>query len=117
MAAYTAVTSLSSAGVSPALSLDPTAKTTSVSLALTSGSSGDLVLQVNLWQPGSAGAASWVTLISSTPHITPSSAAGGNIDSGTFASVLVPIAGLRLSSSTWLAGQTATLQALQSIQS
>lgn len=115
MAAYTAVTTLTAAGLSGVLTLDPTAKTTTISLALTASSSGDLVLQANLWTPGSAGAASWVTLISTTAHITPSSASGGNIDAGTFVSVLVPIAGLRLSSTTWLAGQTATLQALQSV--
>src|SRR5215471_5090211 len=115
MAQYTAVTSLSSAGVSPALSLDPTAKTTSIALSLTSGSSGDLVLQVTTWTPGSLGSPSWVTLISTTAHIAPSSASGGNIDAGTFVSVLVPVAGLRLSSTTWNAAGTATLQALQAV--
>lgn len=108
MAAYTQVTSLSSAGTSPQLSLDPTAKTTTISLSVSGASASDVVIQANLWQPGSAGAPSFVSVSS---HITSST---GSFADGVYLAVLSPIAGLRLSSSTWTSG-TATLQALQSI--
>jgi len=114
MAAYTAVTLLSSAGTSPPLSLDPTAKTTTISLQATGLSSGDVTIQANLFFPpgqlgGTGQAQSWVALSS---HFSSSSFTAD----GAFLSVLVPIAGLRLSSTSWSAG-TATLQALQAIQS
>jgi len=108
MAAYTANTTLSSAGVSATLTLDPTAKTTTVSYAVTTtASSGDATIQANLWQPGSAGTVSWVVVSS---HISSSTAS----PDGTFLSLLTPVAGLRISSTSWAAG-TATLQALQSV--
>jgi hypothetical protein len=124
------VTILSSAGVSPPIMLDPTARTTSVLLNLNAllGSTGtggtgaacDVTIQqtFDTWYAGGP-AQLWSGL--STSHYssaTDTSSVGAG--TGTLITVTGPIAGLRLSSSNYASSATGTaagvvLKALQSV--
>lgn len=102
------VTTLSSAGVSTGIILDPVKRTTTVQVTATSGSSATLFVQYTLDDPTAqpTPTVTWANLSSAIA----SSAAG---DVGQIYSVLSPIGGLRLNSSTFTSG-TQTLKALQS---
>lgn len=105
---YTASVTLSSAGTSTQINLDPTAKATAVILSVTGASNSDLTVQGSMWVPGSAGTAGWAAVSS---HITSSI---GSFADGVYLSLLSPVAGLRLSSTTWAAGSV-TMQIIQSV--
>lgn len=123
-------TNLSSAGVSPAIMLDPTARTTTVLLNLNAllGSTGTggtgAACDVTIQQTFDTWQSSGVTLLwsgLSTTHYSSafdtSSVGGGT---GTIITVTGPIAGLRLSSSNYASSASGTaagitLKALQSI--
>jgi hypothetical protein len=106
----TRATTLSSVGVSASLMLDPKAKSTVLTLtSLTTTSSLDATV--------------WVTL-DTDPTVTPtwallSSIHYSSIDielgGGVTLTVLSPIGGVRIASTTIVAGETITLKALQSI--
>ena len=101
------LTALSSAGVSPGVPLDPTSRVTNASLNLTSSWSGDVTVQVTLDVYTAQGlTATWNN--ASTIHYSASTLDGASL------SFLSPVAGLRLSSSTYSAG-VATLTVLQEI--
>ena len=104
------VTTLNSATTSAVIPLNPIAKTTIVQLSFAGTSSCDVSIQVTLDDPGS-GAQTWSGL--STTHYS-----SVNYNDGVLITVLSPIAGLRLSSSTFTnntSGNTITLKALQSV--
>ena len=99
-------TTLSSLGVSAAISLDPVPKSTTIQVTVASGSSGSNVfVQYTL---DTVGPATWASISSA---IVSSNADGGV---GVTYTMLSPIAGLRLSSTTAVTG-TITLKSLQSI--
>lgn len=102
------ITTLSSAGVSTGMILDPVKRATTVQLTATSASSATIFIQYTLDDPTSVTGSSvvWANLSSAVA----SSAAG---DVGVLYTVLSPLGGLRLSSSTYTSG-TQTLKALQS---
>ena len=102
--------SLSSAGTATII-LNPVAKTTSVGLTITSGSSNSVVtVEATLGDPTIPGgpSLSWFT-ISSAAAMTSSNA--GNL----LYTVLAPIGGVRLNSTTNSSLTSYTLQALQSV--
>lgn len=101
-------TTLSSAGTSTGIILDPVKRTTTVQVTATAASSATLFVQYTLDDPTitPAPTITWSNLSSAIA----SSAAG---DVGQIYSVLSPLGGLRLSSSTYTSG-TQTLKALQS---
>ena len=114
------LTTLSSAGVSVGIGLDPTSRTTSVLLsgssilATSTGIGGnvyDATIQMTLqtWVP-SGPAPTWTNI--STTHYS-----SANSADGAFMTITGPIAGLRLSSSTFggTLAATLTLKALQSL--
>ena len=114
---------LSSSGVSSALSLDPTARTTTLQLlpgAVTSTSTQAataaqvrIELTLNTWTPQNPTQV-WQNA-SSLTYVVGSSGVNPNPD-GAFLSILGPIAGARLNSTTWApATGTLTLKALQSL--
>lgn len=102
-------TTLSSAGTSTAIVLDPVKRTTTVQVTATSASSATLFVQYSLDDPTvtPAPTMTWANLSSAIA----SSAAG---DVGQLYSVLSPLGALRISSSTFTSG-TQTLKALQAI--
>ena len=111
---FPGTTTMSSAGVSPAIMLDPTARVTAILAGITAlGSSAaagasDVTIQGTLdpWTPLGVSAQTWSNI--STSHY--SSASGGALITFTG-----PIAGLRLSSSSFTGASTITLKALQAI--
>jgi hypothetical protein len=116
MAALTVT--LSSAGVSPSvIILNPVLKATSVQLSVTAGSIGTNFIQYTLDDPtqqqtlGVFTTPVWANLSSAVTSagIDPATGQGGIMYS-----VLTPIGGLRISSSTYTGG-TVTLKALQAI--
>lgn len=104
------VTTLSSAGTSGTIMLNPVGKATTVQVTVASGSSGsNIFVQVTLDDPTTTPAptVAWSNLSSA---ITSSNADG----LGLLYTVLTPIGGLRMSSTTTVTG-TVTLKALQSV--
>lgn len=102
-------TTLSSAGTSTPIYLDPVPKSVSIILSLTSTSTQgalDLLIQSTLDDLQSVASPTWVAV--STTHYSSS------LTDGTMLTLLSPVAGLRLSSTTWATG-TATLKALQAV--
>jgi hypothetical protein len=116
---FAGTTTLSSAGVSVPIGLDPTARVTAILLGLSNlvlnstslvGTSQDVTIQGTLdpWTP-SGPAPTWTNL--STTHYSSASAA-------TLITFTGPLAGLRLASSTFTPGTnniSVTLKALQAI--
>lgn len=102
-------TTLSSAGVSTGIILDPVRRTTTIQLTATSASSATIFVQYTLDDPTTTPAptVTWANLSSAIA----SSAAG---DVGVMYSVLSPLGGVRISSSTYTSG-TQTLKALQAV--
>jgi len=102
-------TTLSSAGVSTGMILDPVRRTTTVQMTATAASSATIFIQYTLDDPGTTPAPTvvWANLSSAIA----SSAAG---DTGVMYSVMSPLGGLRISSSTYTSG-TQTLKALQAV--
>lgn len=104
-------TTLSSAGTSTAIVCDPVKKATTVQVSATAASSATLFVQYTLDDPTqgpiTGATVTWANLSSAIA----SSAAG---DVGQLYSVLTPIGGLRLNSSTFTSG-TQTLKALQTV--
>jgi hypothetical protein len=111
----------SSAGTSSGIGLDPSARLTMILLDLTSlnGSTGagttDVTIQATLdvqtssWAGNSSASIVWNNI--STAHYSSASYPGSGI-----ITISSPIAGLRLSSTTWAGGNaTVTLKALQEI--
>jgi hypothetical protein len=117
---FAGANTLSAAGVSSGIGLDPTARVTQVlidlsGLALTSTGAGttDVTIQATLdvWTSTWAGGAAPTWSNISTAHY--SSASYPAVGMQTISS---PVAGLRLSSTTWAGGITpVTLKALQEI--
>ena len=101
-------TTLSSVGTSVALGLNPVSKTTLAQVSISGTSSLDVVVQVTLDDPTTTATPVWASL--STTHISSVNAADGLLYT-----IITPIAGLRLSSSTFGATTTVTLKALQSV--
>jgi len=109
--------SLSSAGTSPSvIVLNPVLKATTVQLTVTTGSSATNFIQYTLDDPtqqASAGVFTtpvWANLSSAIASSAIDPAGGAGI----MYSVLTPIGGLRISSSTYTSG-TITLKSLQAI--
>lgn len=105
---------LSSAGVSPgSIILNPVLKTTSVQLTVTSGATGTNFIQYTLDDPTQPGGVTpvWANLSSAVASSAVDPATG---QSGIFYSVLTPLGGLRISSSTFTSG-TITLKSLQAV--
>lgn len=104
------VTTLSSAGTTAGFILDPVKRSTSVQLTVTAASSATIFIQYTLDDPTAqpTPTVTWANLSSAIA----SSAADSN--GGVFYSVLSPLGGLRLSSSTYTSG-TQTLKALQAV--
>src|SRR5512139_394118 len=102
-------TTLSSAGVSGSLVLDPVKRATTVQITATSASSATIFVQYSLDDPSITPAPTmvWANLSSAIA----SSAAG---DVGQLYSVVSPLGALRISSSTFTSG-TQTLKALQAV--
>jgi hypothetical protein len=109
------VTLLSSTGTSPAIVLNPVAKATTIQLTVSGSSgSGAFDIQMTLDDPTTTPAPTltWAII---------SSAAGIGSGTGIFDvgglvyTVVTPIGGVRLHSTTAPAGVTATLKALQSV--
>jgi hypothetical protein len=116
----TATVTLSSSGVSTPIQLDPTARTTTLQMAMGSVTSTSttapatvrIELTLDTWTPQNP-AQAWQNA-SSLTYITGSSGVNANPD-GAFISVLGPIAGARLNSTAWApATGSLTLKALQS---
>lgn len=105
---------LSSAGVSPGLMLDPTARVTQIQLVVpSSGNTVDLTIQgtLDVGNPAIPGQVLFWDNISTTHY----SSGTGGID-GAMLQLQCPIAGLRLASSTFVTTtQAATLKVLQLI--
>lgn len=113
MAFRTRTTTLSSVGTSGALFLDPTSKATTIQLSAAANSSFDVTLQVTLDDPASLPPPTVVWTGLSTTHY---SSATGLAADGLFLTVLSPIGGLRISSSTMAGSSVAlTLKVLQSV--
>src|SRR5215469_7509995 len=123
----TGVTTLSAAGVSPVLMLDPTARATTVLMAMggvtstsTQGVTANVIIQGTLDTYVAGGVTPvWQNISSMSYNIGGgnSTAASANLD-GAFISMLGPIAGLRLSSTTWntaIVKGTLSLAVLQSL--
>ena len=105
-------TTLSSIGVSTPIILDPKLKTTSVQLTATSGSSATTMsIQFTLDDPTTTPAPTiaWANLSSAI-----ATSSGVDLNGGLIYTVLSPLGGLRISSSTIGAG-TFTLKSLQSV--
>lgn len=104
-------TTLSSLGVSAAIILNPVPKATTVQVTVASGSSGaNVFLQYTLDNPSNAATPS-VTWAALSSAIVSSNA---DLLGGVTYTMLSPIGGLRLSSTTAVTG-TITLKALQSV--
>jgi hypothetical protein len=104
---------LSSAGTSPSvIILNPVLKATTTQLTVTTGSSATNFIQYTLDDPTQPGATTpiWANLSSAIASSAIDPAGGAGI----MYSVLTPIGGLRISSSTYTSG-TITLKALQAI--
>lgn len=102
---------LSSLGVTAGIGLNPVSKTTIAQITFVATGTSDLTLQATLDDFGGAVTTPvWANI--STTHFS-----SGNFADGVFITLLSPIAGLRLSSSTWSGGTapTATLKVLQSV--
>lgn len=102
-------TALSSAGTSSAIYLDPVPKSTTAQVSLTSTSTQgalDLIVQVTLDDLATTASPTWTAV--STTHYS------STLTDGAMLTILSPVAGLRLSSTTWATG-TATLKAIQSV--
>jgi hypothetical protein len=112
MAWRTRSTTLSSVGTSTPIILDPTAKTTVLQLSLNQNSSLDVTIQVTLDDPAATPAptVTWTGL--STTHYSSTTLTAAD---GIFLTVLSPIGGLRISSSTIVAATTITLKSLQAV--
>lgn len=106
-------TTLSSAGVSTGMILDPVKKATTIQLTATSGSSATIFIQYSLDDPTSIATGSSVVWANLSSAIA-SSAVDTAVPGGVIYTVLSPLGGLRLSSSTYTSG-TQTLKALQSV--
>ena len=108
----TQVTVLSSQGVSTAIMLNPVFKTTTVQMTVSAGISGSSVafIQFTLDDPTTTPAPtiSWANLSSSITST-------GLDPNGIIYSVLSPLGGLRISSTTATITGTVTLKALQSV--
>lgn len=106
------LTTLSSAGVSTAIILDPVKKATTIQLTATSGSSGTNFIQYTLDDPTAqpTPTVTWANLSSAIA----SSAVDTTVPGGVIVTVLSPLGGLRISSSTYTSG-TISLKALQTI--
>ncbi len=107
-------TALSSLGTATAIILDPKLKTTTVQVTVASGSSGsNIFVQYTLDDPTTTPAptVTWANLSSA---IVSSNADGGNGGIGALYTVLSPLGGLRLASTTTVTG-TVTLKTLQSV--
>ena len=112
---FAAMTTLNAVGVSAPIALDPTARVTAILLGLSnltasSAASGaaDVTVQGTFesWTPSGLAPTTWNNL--STSHY--SSASGAQLITWTG-----PLAGLRLSSSTWSGAAVVTLKALQAV--
>lgn len=102
-------TTISSAGTSTAILLDPKLKTTTIQVTAASGSSvASVFVQFTLDDPTTTPAptVSWANLSSAIATST-------GVDLGVIYTVLSPLGGLRLSSSGL--GNTVTLKSLQSV--
>lgn len=110
MAFPTRVTTLSAAGTSTPIILNPVARTTTVQFSVTSGSTYDATIQVTLDDPTSLSTTSvtWTGL--STTHYSTA-----NINDGVTLYVTQPIGGLRISSTTNAGSAVFVLKALQSV--
>lgn len=105
------LTSLASAGTATAIICDPVKKATTVQATVTSGgSAASLFIQFTLDDPTSVTGSSvvWANLSSAL------TSSGLDTAGGIIYSVLSPIGGLRLSSTTFTSG-TVTLKSLQSV--
>lgn len=105
-------TTLSSLGVSTPIMLNPVFKTTTIQITASSGSSGsNIFAQYTLDDPTSTPAPtiSWANLSSAI-----ATSSGIDLAGGVLYTVLSPLGGLRLSSTTAVSG-TITLKALQSV--
>lgn len=106
------ITTLSSAGTSTAIILDPVRKATTVQLTVTNPSSATIFIQYTLDDPTIVSGSSVVWANLSSAIASSAVDTGGN--NGIMYSVLSPLGGLRLSSSTYTSG-TQTLKALTSV--
>lgn len=104
------VTTLSSLGTSDAILLNPVSKSTTVQITVASASSGsNIYVQYTLDDPSTTPAptVTWAPISSAM--------VSSNVDGvGVMYTVLSPLGGLRLSSTTTVTG-TVTLKALQSV--
>jgi len=106
------VTTLSSAGTSTPIILNPVAKTTTIQLTATSGSSVTaMTVQYTLDDPTTTPAPTitWADLSSAI-----ATSSGTGISGGTTYTVLSPLGGLRLNATSSASG-TFTLKALQAV--
>lgn len=105
-------TTLSSAGTATAVILDPVKKATTVQATVTSGgSAASLFVQFTLDDPTSIATGSSVVWANLSSALTSS---GLDTGGGIVYTVLSPLGGLRLSSTTFTSG-TVTLKALQTV--
>ncbi len=109
-------TTLSSAGVSTPIILNPVSKSTFVQLTASASTTINALIQVTLDDPTitPSPTLSWSALSSAIAQST----ATGELANGLTYTVLTPIGGLRLSSTTFLSsvgGAVLTLKALQSV--
>ena len=105
-------TTLSSAGVSTGIGLNPVSKTTVIQLTNTSTMAMDVVIQATLDDFQGSATPTWTNI--STVHYTSATLFSSNQADGVFVTLLSPIAGLRISSTTYSSG-TLTLKCLQAV--
>lgn len=110
------VTTLSSAGTSTAIMLNPVSKSTVVQLTASSCTTVNALIQFTLDDPSATPAptVTWSALSSAISQST----ATGELANGVMYTVLSPIGGVRLSSTTFTSSAialTLTLKALQSV--
>lgn len=111
---YAQVTSMSSAGTSTAISLNPTAKTTVFQLtSITTTSSLDVTIQITLDDP--LGSSTVWTGVSTTHYSSTTSL--GDAGDGVFITCLSPVAGARIRSTTFSSatGNGLRLAVMQSV--
>lgn len=101
---------LSSVGVTAGIGLNPVSKTTIAQITFTATGTSDLTLQATLDDFQTSSSPVWGNV--STTHFS-----SLNFADGVFITLLSPVAGLRLSSSTWSGGTapTAVLKVLQAV--
>lgn len=103
---------LSSVGVSGAIALNPTAKSTT--LILTLASSGTVSIEISADDPTIPGGPTTTWALASSASAMASSALGSTV-TGIVYTILSPVAQTRIRSTSLVSGDSYTLKALQSV--